>query len=93
MGINVIRKATQQDYDAVARSAARFCKRHGLTSRFDWSPVEIIEAEIQTVAGRWGDNRMPRIARLWQQCFCRALGENYDSRLTIAWGHVGLSAD
>lgn len=83
MTISTIRRADAADYAAVEKAAERFNARHGITKAYDEQTAEeAVEFEAEHDA---------RIKRLWQQCFCRALGEPYDRRLTIGYGYIGLS--
>lgn len=89
-GINTIRRLTDTDTARLEAAAIRFAARHGLgdvtadehtTAHFN------LETLIECDRDRnWGDKRL---ARLWQACFCRALGFKPDADLTIGWGYVG----
>ena len=92
MTISTIRRVTNKDKSSVVRAAERFIARHSIALNYEGQAAEeAIECEIEMATE--ADGAIPRIARMWQQCFCRALGHTYDSRLTIAYGHVGLSID
>ena len=92
MTISTIRRVTDEDKVSVVRAAERFIARHSIALSYEGQAAEeAIECEIAMATEAGGAK--PRIARLWQQCLCRALGQRYDSRLTIAYGHVGLSID
>jgi hypothetical protein len=92
MTISTIRRATEYDLNAIERAAERFCRRHNIAQSYDGQ--EFTVAVEDAVA--WADideGKQTRLSRLWRQCFCRALGEPYNSRLTIAYGHVGLTIE
>ena len=86
-GISVIRKAEQADYDAVQAAAMRFCDRHGISYDSPGDAEYAIHYEMDPMSA--GHNQA-RIRKLWTACYCRALREPTDVRLTIAYGHVGI---
>ena len=92
MTISTIRRATESDLNAVERAAERFCRRHNIEQSYDGQDFAVTVED----AVAWADSdegKQTRLSLLWQQCFCRALGEPYNSRLTIAYGHVGLTIE
>lgn len=95
MALSVIRAATQPDYDAVRASAERFCGRHSISVYRAYNPIldaldTDAESAIEHAADMAGNTRL---RRLWQACYCRALGERYDYRMTIGYGYVGLAVE
>ncbi len=88
-GINTIRRVTETDTARIEAAALRFAARYGF--RIDpgytgaRSAYEGMEAELRV------DNQPEtlRLRRLWQACFCRALGFKPSADLTIGWGYVG----
>ncbi len=89
-GINTIRKVTPLDTARLEAAAVRFAARHG----FDIYDAETAAGEsaaeqVHKHCDWQRDSDRPRLARLWQACFCRALGFKPSSDLTIAYGYVG----
>lgn len=91
MSISVIRKVTSDDLAAVNAAAVRFCDRHGI--QYDDPDEAEREVEMAVLSADEDAGRQSRLGRNWQRCFCRALGEPYDSQLMIAWGYVGVSLE
>jgi len=87
-GITPIRKVTAEDGERVNASAVRFAARHGLGDiTGDEYTTEVFNLECKL--SRHGDARDRYLSRLWQKCFCRALGFKPDADLTIGWGYIG----
>lgn len=91
MTISTIRRATDDDLAAVEASAERFCARHGITAYEGKTFEECVELAIDTFDPY--DFKARKLRQLWIACYCRALGQPRDHRLTIGWGHVGLRID
>jgi hypothetical protein len=97
MAISTIRRADQNDINAVRAVAVRFCKRHNIVFDADQNngAEQAIEFAIgesyRSLTGRTTyDNA--RLHKLWVACYCRALNVPVNSRTTIAYGYVGLRA-
>ncbi|UXL28785.1 hypothetical protein [Stenotrophomonas maltophilia] len=87
MTISVIRPFSNEDEAAVEKAAARFCKRHGIEQDANYP-----DAYLDVIA-HLHQTSDPHQGRLWQACFCRAVGLPYDRRLTVAFGHLGFQID
>lgn len=81
----VIRNATEQDYEAIEKSAEKFCKRHNIRVN-KW---ESDETAIENFAGYLDDCKddCGYTMRLWQKCLSRAVEE--PGATGIAWGAIG----
>ncbi|MFD1040747.1 hypothetical protein [Pseudoxanthomonas kaohsiungensis] len=86
MTISVIRPFSNEDAAAVEKAAARFCTRHGIQRDADSSDHLSVRVHLL-------DASDTHLGQLWQACFCRAVGLPYDSRLTVAFGHLGFQID
>ena len=97
-----VRKATDEDYQALNKVAASFCNRH--------PEVKIamnITEELAVISGAWFfavegairglSNYGPDVAwgaylnKLWTQCFRRAVGHKLAT--SIAYGSIGYHQD
>ena len=90
MGINVIKKLSDDDMARINAAAVRFAKRHNIRlgnlndARFE---VECAtEADIH-------DRNDPTLSRLWSRCMCRAANIDVRNNAVIGWGHIGTPAD
>lgn len=91
MTISTIRRYDADDAAKVNSAALRFCARHNIVANYDGEPAEqSIEAEIELRRQLDGGRGEPKLAVQWQRVFCRALGQPYNSRLTVGYGHVGI---
>ena len=99
MGWSIIRKATEEDYEALNKAARRFAARHEEIGRYmEWSGDSERTHWYGTVDNavrsyerndRYGDGKY--IARLWLRCVARALGSKFAEG--IAYGCVGAHED
>jgi len=89
MTISTIRPYTAADEAAIEHSAIRFCGRHNIEIEIDqdFSAQDTLDYHLDMV------EEDSRLRKLWQRCLCRALGVDYDSRVTIAYGHIGYRID
>lgn len=96
--MNILRKFTADDADRLDASALRFAKRHGINIDIEHteyttedgmgylypppSPWYQVQHEVEYNA---------HLRRLWQGCFCRALGYKPSMEITIGWGNIGYN--
>lgn len=86
MGWNTIRKATNEDEQALQAAAERFCKRHNLEFDADMPAQTTI---YYTLDNDREDEK--RLRHLWRAIVRRTLGNK--SAEGIAYGYVGYSHD
>ena len=84
MTISLIRKSTDKDKKRVLAAALRLIYRHNLTIIHN----DDADAEMSVQAAIYSGD-IPKA--VWQRCFCRALQQQYNSRLTLAHGHIGIT--
>jgi len=84
MTISIIRKSTDEDKKRVLAAALRLIYRKNLTIIHNYDE----DAEMSVHAAIYSGD-IPK--SVWQRCFCRALQQPYDSRLRLAYGHVGIT--
>ena len=108
MAWSMIRPATDEDFEALNKSARRFAARHGMTRRVE-DEIEIckagglnlsysdaleriLEEKNSTHHQNYGSNSHEYA--LWARCVCRALGVRGGSTsVGIAYGYVGESTE
>ena len=96
MSINVIRRADAEDTRRVTAAAERFCNRHSIYFDADFTAETAIDYELEQsvdITSEATRDYRAHLKQLWTRAFCRALYQPYNSRLTIAYGHVGTRAD
>lgn len=92
MSISTIRRYDDEDAAKVNAAALRFCARHNIVANYDGESAEqSIDAEIELLRQLECSRSEPKLATQWQRVFCRALGQPYNSRLTVGYGYVGIS--
>lgn len=100
-GMNTLRRLTETDTERLEAAAERFAARHGIKRTVPGWVEYTIEGETyrsyyaptaySEVSNTIEPRENPRLARLWQACFCRALGYRPCADLTIGWGYVGTN--
>lgn len=97
MTISIIRQATPEDRQRVNAAARRFCQRHNVrilqvdSEVFGDSLENLVDFHI--LYGTSDPAEQSALQRKWSQAMCRALRVKYDRRVTLAYGHVGVSVD
>lgn len=87
--ISVVRKFTAEDAVAVKVAAERFCKRHNIQfNALEGANAAEVAIEWETSKDGWHAH----LKSAWTRVYCRALSyPRQDSRLTVAFGHIGLA--
>jgi hypothetical protein len=87
----IVRPFTAEDTDALNASAVRFCERHSILDTYSRRHIatwQALDSELW-VASR---SDAARLRRMWQACFCRALGMPVAADVAVAYGYVGRRA-
>jgi len=98
MGWMTIRRATNEDVEALNKAAEKFVEKHGLTDSRLWSKDDLADGYYIAVENFFdfdnrpgGDNAWARERKLWKAQVKRTLKE--PTAQGIAYGYVGYHAD